>query len=50
VNAVVRFFQRPGALPTWRYERRVILAVEALCLLAGILAAPTRAEWWQVAK
>ena len=42
MSAVIRFLQRPIALPTWRYERRVILAVEVLCQLAGILAAPTR--------
>ncbi len=40
--AIIRFLQRPGALRTWHYERRVQLAVEALCLLAGIWAAPTR--------
>jgi hypothetical protein len=40
---VVRFLQRPTALDTWRYERRVILPIEVLCLVAGILAAPTRA-------
>lgn len=43
MTAIVRFIQRPGALPTWRYERRLILVIEALCLLAGILAAPPRA-------
>jgi hypothetical protein len=41
-DRILRFLQRPGALPTWRYERRVILAFEVLCQVAGILAAPTR--------
>jgi hypothetical protein len=39
---VVRFLQRSNALRTWRYERRVILVIEAACLAAGILVAPTR--------
>lgn len=41
-DRLLRFLQRPTALPTWRYERRIILAVEVLCQVAGILAAPTR--------
>jgi hypothetical protein len=42
-HAIVRFLQRDGALLTWFYERRVILPIEALCLMAGVWAAPTRA-------
>lgn len=42
MNPIIRFLARPTALPTWRYERRVILLVEVLCQVAGILAAPTR--------
>lgn len=38
---VLAFLSHPDARPTWVYERRVILFVEALCLLAVALAAPT---------
>jgi len=39
---VISFLQRPNAHETWVYERRVILCIEAVCLFAGILAAPNR--------
>lgn len=42
MNPIIRFLQRPGARPTWRYERRAILAIEVFCQIAGILAAPSR--------
>jgi hypothetical protein len=45
-HPIVQFLQRDGAHDTWVYERRVILAVELLCLLAGVWAAPTRAAMW----
>lgn len=40
-NPIIAFLQRDGALETWRYERRFILSVEVLCLLASVVAAPT---------
>lgn len=39
---IIQFLQRKHAAETWVYERPPILLVEALCLIAGILAAPTR--------
>ena len=38
---IVRFLQRDGAPETWQYERVIILFVECMCLLAGVMAAPT---------
>lgn len=47
MNPIIRFLKRDGAKNTWLYERRVILPVEAICLLVGIWAAPdTRARVW----
>lgn len=43
---IVEFLQREDAHETWVYERRVILPVEFLCLLAGVWAAPTRDAMW----
>lgn len=41
-HPIVKFLQHDDAHETWVYERRVILSVELLCLLAGAWAAPTR--------
>jgi hypothetical protein len=47
MNPIIRFLKRDGAKDTWRYERPVILAIELLCLIAGIWAAPdARARVW----
>ncbi len=43
---IVEFMQREDAHETWVYERRIILPVEFLCLLAGVWAAPTRDAMW----
>jgi hypothetical protein len=40
--SIIEFLQRKDALMTWVYERRVTLPIEALCLMAGVWAAPTR--------
>jgi hypothetical protein len=42
-HPIIEFLQRDGALMTWCYERRVILSIEVLCLMAGVWAAPTQA-------
>lgn len=44
--AVVGFLRRPGSLKTWRYERCVHLAVEVLCLAAGVLVLPAGPARW----
>lgn len=49
-NAVVTFLQRPSALETWRYERRVFLAFEALFVAATMAAAPASARWVALAS
>lgn len=41
-HPIIEFLQRDDAPETWIYERRVILSVELLCLIAGAWAAPTR--------
>lgn len=39
---IVEFLRRNDAHETWVYERRVVLFVEFLCLLAGVLVAPNQ--------
>jgi hypothetical protein len=41
-NRVITFLQRKGARETWEYERVVILLLELACLVAGVLASPSR--------
>jgi len=40
-NRVITFL-RKGARETWEYERVVILLLELACLVAGVLASPSR--------
>lgn len=46
--AIIRFIKRDTKNPweTWQYERIPILLIEAMCLIAGIWAAPTRSAMW----
>jgi hypothetical protein len=39
-HRIIAFLARPDARPTHVYERRIVLLVEALCLLAVVLVAP----------
>lgn len=40
--ALCLWLQRPGARPTWVYERNVFLLVELVCVIAPITAAPNQ--------